>query len=95
MLVQHPRAAMSMPSRYHPINCEFHDLLEAAAVRAQAVALHYRDADATQVRAHARIVDVFARDGAEYLRLESGELIRLDRIESLDGVRMASFPLPP
>lgn len=35
--------------------------------------------------ARGRIVDVYSRGGAEYLRLEDGTVIRLDRIVSVNG----------
>lgn len=32
------------------------------------------------------IVDLFARDGAEYLKLDNGTVIRLDYIVSVNGI---------
>ena len=43
-------------------------------------------------RIEARIVDIDGRNGAEYMTLETGESVRLDRIVSVDGVRLATFP---
>ncbi|MDH5835213.1 hypothetical protein [Luteimonas kalidii] len=38
-----------------------------------------------------RIVDFVTRGDGEYLLLASGEAIRLDRVVSVDGVRLADF----
>ena len=35
----------------------------------------------------ARVADLFARDGAEYMRLDDGSLIRLDRIVSIEDAQ--------
>lgn len=37
-----------------------------------------------------RTVDVFARFGVEFVRTASGSTIRLDRLESVDGVSFRS-----
>ncbi|HVK51164.1 MAG TPA: hypothetical protein VM469_05435 [Pseudoxanthomonas sp.] len=79
--------------RYQPINCEFHDVLEATASRGTVATLLFRDAHGATVERVERILDVFAQQGAEYLQLSSGERIRLDAIVSLDGMTLASFPL--
>jgi Rho-binding antiterminator len=37
------------------------------------------------------IVDVFSRDGEEFMRLASGEEIRLDRLISVAGKKLRDF----
>lgn len=72
---------------YEPIDCSLHDELEARATRGTRCAIRFRgetDGDTRQVTD--RIVDVFARDGEEFIRLSSGEEIRLDRLVAVDGV---------
>lgn len=90
-----------MSTAYVPINCEFHDVLESTAVmrRAAIFVLHAPDEPTTTARA--RIVDLYARDGMEYMRLDDGTIARLDHIVSVDGLAQASFadacalPSPP
>ena len=82
---------MSTYSAYQPINCEFHDLLEAAAVRRAPVLIQYRDDEGIAAALRSRIVDVFASGGAEYLRLASGDTVRLDQLIAVDGTALADF----
>lgn len=81
---------MSQP--YHIINCDFHDVLEVAAMQRRQVKLIYLSEEGVQKEITTQIVDVFAQAGADYLRLDSGELIRLDRLVSINGLRLDGFP---
>jgi Rho-binding antiterminator len=76
---------------YHPINCEFHDVLEAQASTRQWSEISYRDNEGHLRTAQAVILDVYARDGAEYLVLDSGETLRLDRIVAVNSIRLSDF----
>ena len=69
---------------YTPIACAFHDRLEDAAVRRQPVRVVWRDLQGERV-AQTTVDDVFARDGADWVRLGTGETVRADRLVSLDG----------
>lgn len=86
---------MSTYSTYQPINCEFHDVLEAAAVRRAPVLVQYHDDEGIATGLRSRIVDVFSSGGAEYLRLASGETIRLDQLVAVDGTALADFADAP
>lgn len=65
---------------YRPIDCAIHDRLEDLAVRRVRQRLLLRDEDGTEREVSAAVVDVFARDGAEFVRLSDGEVVRLDRV---------------
>ncbi|MBD9470401.1 hypothetical protein [Pseudoxanthomonas sp. PXM01] len=80
-----------MSTVYVPINCEFHDVLEATAVRRRPAIFSLRDPAGQPATVHARIVDLYAHDGMEYMRLDDGRVVRLDHIISVDGVAQASF----
>lgn len=80
-----------MTPAYHPINCEFHDVLEATAVHGKVAIIRYLDRDGGHAMVQSRIVDLFAHEAAEYMRLEKGMLLRLDCILSVDGVEQSSF----
>jgi Rho-binding antiterminator len=75
------------PSRYQPIACDFHDLLEALATTRKPARIRFLDAEGTVLQRRATLTDVFARDGAEYLSMSSGETVRLDRLVEVDDVR--------
>ena len=74
------------PAPYQPINCELHDVLEAAATLRKQVAIVSTSADGAETRREARISDIFGKDRIEYLLLDNGETIRLDDLSEVDGV---------
>lgn len=80
---------------YTPIDCSLHDELLLLALRRREVRLAVRSAEAADEEAperlRGRVVDVLTRDGAEWLVLESGRRIRLDRLVTVDG---RAFPGP-
>jgi Rho-binding antiterminator len=83
---------MNTPApQYNPISCEFHDLLEALATTRKPAQILVRDEEGVERSLHAVIVDVYAREGSEYLSLDNGETIRLDRLVAVDGARLADY----
>jgi len=84
-------AMTTEPAPYLPINCEFHDLLEALATTRKPAQIGFRDADGAVQRRTAAITDVFARDGAEYLSMSTGETLRLDQLVEVDGENLADY----
>lgn len=79
------------PSAYLPISCEFHDQLEIHAMRHKPVRIRYRDLSGMELERDAIITDVFARDGADYLTLSDGELLRLDQLIAVNEDRLADY----
>ena len=75
-------------SDYSPISCEFHDRLEDLATRRVRTSVRYRNEDGELQQRDATITDVFNRAGAEYVSLNSGETVRLDRLVEVDGNRL-------
>ena len=75
---------------YRPIDCALHDVLEAAAIRRQACRIRFRTDDGRVSDVVTTIEDVWARDGAEYARLGSGPVIRLDRLQEVEPLPTAS-----
>jgi len=77
-----------MTSTYTPINCEFHDVLEATATTRRRVAIVFIGEDGQQETVQARITDLQASNGVEHMLLDDGRRIRLDAIVSVDGVSL-------
>lgn len=72
---------------YRPIACSLHDVLEAAAVQRSLCRIRARGEvgdDMTDVIV--RILDVYAESGAEYVDLDDGRTLRLDRLIAVDPV---------
>lgn len=76
---------------YVPISCQFHDLLETIATTRKVVQTIFHDEEGVQRTCRSNIADVFSRQRAEFLRMGTGESIRLDRLVEVDGVRLTSF----
>jgi Rho-binding antiterminator len=77
---------------YQPISCELHDVLEDVATRGVLVSVRYRDESGANQQRKAVIVNVFALRGSEFLVLDSGETVRLDRLDEVDGTPFRSDP---
>lgn len=78
-------------SNYRPVNCEFHDVIEACAILQKSTTILARNADGTHRFIHAIISDIFARDGAEYLETQCGQLIRLDELLAIDDQDVSNY----
>ena len=75
---------------YQPINCEWHDELEAAATRRLPVTLHWRGEQGEARRATGIVRDIDVSQGEEFVLFEvAGERLRI-RLDRLDW---RSFPL--
>jgi Rho-binding antiterminator len=74
-----------MDQAYEPIDCSLHDRLEALATVGRRVEIVVRDVAGGERVLVDRLVDVYARGGAEYIRTGGGEEIRLDRLVRVDG----------
>jgi Rho-binding antiterminator len=72
---------------YQSISCSYYDQLEAYATQRTRCSIVFTLNDAEQTT-NGTIVDLFARDGAEYLKLDNGTVIRLDHIVSVNGIAL-------
>ncbi|SDL99290.1 hypothetical protein SAMN05660860_01628 [Geoalkalibacter ferrihydriticus] len=70
---------------YIPISCSIHDELLAAVMAKEPCELDCLSESGTMTRICGRIVDVYSRVGAEYLQLEDGTTLRLDRLRKFNG----------
>ena len=75
-----------MNAPYQPIACALTDELELRAMRGRPVGIRYRAAGGELLERSATIRNIVAREGAEYLILDEGEDIRLDRLVEVDGL---------
>lgn len=75
-----------MSADYRPIDCGVHDRLESAAVLRTPCRIRYRDGSSRPREVEAVIVDVYAADGAEYVDLDDGSTIRLDRLLRVEPI---------
>jgi GMP synthase (glutamine-hydrolysing) len=73
---------------YQPINCEFHDVIEAYATRGETVDIVVSDAVLGDQTIRAVVADVFARKGQEFLVTKCGKKIRLDKVKAMGPHRL-------
>lgn len=71
---------------YHPIDCSLHDELQLRAMRRGVHTVEWSNEQGAPRSLRGTLVDVFARDGVEYLKLDDGTEIRLDRLIRVDDV---------
>ncbi len=76
-------------SKYQNISCSYYDQLEAYATKRTKCSVIYRDDDLEKTL-EGIIVDIFVNDGAEYLKLNNGIIIRLDQLISINGVSVGN-----
>jgi Rho-binding antiterminator len=76
---------------YTPIDCNFHDILEANAVLKKIVIVEYLDDSGNVQTTEQRIVDLFVKNKIEFMKLENDLEIRLDYLKSVDGKVLSGF----
>jgi Rho-binding antiterminator len=72
--------------QYQNISCSYYDRLEAYATKRTECVIVYNDGE--EKNETGVIADLFAREGAEYLKLNSGTVIRLDHLVSINGFQV-------
>jgi Rho-binding antiterminator len=75
---------------YILVSCDFHDQLEAWATLRQICQVIYQNEAHEPIEVQGRIVDIYAADKADFLKLDNGMIIRLDKIVSVKGKRASS-----
>ena len=70
-------------SVYRPVDCSLHDRYESWAVQRTVLTVRWTDDSGEARNAESRITDIQVKDGAEFLVLASGDVIRLDRLTSV------------
>jgi Rho-binding antiterminator len=70
---------------YCLVDCGFHDQLEALATLRQTCQISYRTDTEEIIEVQSQIVDVYAANKADFLKLKDGTEIRLDRLISVNG----------
>ncbi|NBC83349.1 MAG: hypothetical protein GVY19_08190 [Bacteroidetes bacterium] len=75
-----------MNTKYHPVDCEFHDQLEALATQKNTIKINFWVKQGQYAQLNGKIKDVYATEKKEeYILLHTGHTIRLDHIITIDG----------
>jgi Rho-binding antiterminator len=83
--------AVLVMDEYVLVSCDFHDHLEEWSTLRQTCQITYRDANNHLIEVQGRIVDIYAADKADFLKLDDGTVIRLDKIVSVNGKEVSSY----
>jgi Rho-binding antiterminator len=75
--------------KYVLVDCGFHDELEALATLRQPCRIVYRNAADKSVEIEGLIVDVYAANKADFLKMNDGTEIRLDKIVAVNGKQIS------
>lgn len=70
---------------YAPIDCNFYDELEAFATKGETVNIIYTNEIGVHLKTAGIIHNIFTREKSEYIELGHGNLIRLDKLISVNG----------
>ncbi len=81
-----------MDAPYVPIDCNYYDELLTAAMRETPVRTVYLDAFGQMAETSSSITDVYTKDGAEFMHLANGLVLRLDSLLEVDGKRPPRNP---
>jgi Rho-binding antiterminator len=73
------------PGAYAPIDCDFHDYLEELSTLDSRCEILFTDINGSKQNRIGHIDDIFTHNHEEFLRLRDGFVLRLDRIESVNG----------
>jgi Rho-binding antiterminator len=73
---------------YQLVSCSFYDELEALATLRRICTIFYRTETDEEIRVEGRIVDLYSVNKIEFMKLQDGTEIRLDRLISVDGKPM-------
>jgi Rho-binding antiterminator len=68
-------------------NCDLQDLLEALCVRRERVQLVYQDDNRSEIEINAYVEDIYAQGGADYLRLDTQQILCIDQLISVNGIK--------
>lgn len=90
-LVPGPAADISLlKQKYEPVSCDFSDQIEDFSVRKLPVELRYWENSRLKL-VEGKITDIFTTpEKEEFLKLEDGTLVRLDKIMEIKSMESAA-----
>jgi len=73
-------------SNYQPIDCDYYDRLEAWATTKTVCTIVYKDETGSTQEISAKIEDVYTQDKVEYLKTNTGVVLRLDALVTVNDI---------
>ena len=75
---------------YKPINCDLHSHIEDFIVRKTKVTMCFLRENENVIVNDILLVDTWTKGGEEFIKTDSNETIRLDKIVSINGIKFDS-----
>jgi Rho-binding antiterminator len=76
---------------YRPVSCAFYDELTLLSMRRKNTYIEFASGSGAIEKVLAIISDIYTSEKAEYLLLDTGLSIRIDKIQSIDGKNINGF----
>jgi Rho-binding antiterminator len=73
--------------KYIPIDCKYYDFLELTASRKTVCTIVYNETENSVRTVESTIEDIFTKDKEEFIKLNDGTEIRLDKILSVNDTQ--------
>lgn len=70
---------------YQPIDCNIYDELVLLIMRKQNIKLEFKNTNDSSTEVETKLTNIYTKEGEEFITLESGQDIRLDKILKIDG----------
>lgn len=77
--------------KYQPISCDFYDELELLALRKTVAKIVIRKENEIVETIENVIKTLYTKDKEEFLVLENGQEIRLDKLVSVNGIELKNY----
>jgi Rho-binding antiterminator len=82
---------MEKQKAYQPISCNYYDHLEAMATLRKRVVIRYFNEAEVITSIEAIIKDFYVKEKVEFMVLDNGLTIRLDRLVDVDGETLSLY----
>ncbi|MCX2742551.1 hypothetical protein OO013_01670 [Mangrovivirga sp. M17] len=81
-----------MEKPYKPISCSFYDYLEAYIIEGSQHKVIYKSEQGSMETTYVKLKDLRTDSGEEFLYLENGTKLRLDKLIGIDEILVDQFP---
>ena len=80
-----------MPITYKPIDCNLYDFFEEAATVKKLSHFLISEEGMIDIHVTGKIVNLYTKDGEEFMSLDTGLIVRLDHVKSINDVSLTSL----
>jgi Rho-binding antiterminator len=74
-----------MKNNYKPIDCNLYDELILLIMRKQNIQILFQNESGAEEEMDTVLKDIYSKEGEEFILLENGNTLRLDKLLKIDG----------